>query len=253
MNSYRRNFIKTSLIGAGLLACDFLSSCKDSLIIDNGTDFLKTILKEGDVILFQGDSITDGRREAKNKNPNDIIALGSGFVALAAKQLLNTYSEKKLKIYNRGLSGNRLPDLQKRWKEDTIEIRPNILSILIGVNDFWRTVDQGAKTTVEDYRSQYRKLMEQTLSELPNIKTIICEPFAFKGVGYVSNAWYPNFLEYQQVTLSIAKEFNSIYIPFQKMFDNENKPSTYWTSDGIHPNTVGNEFLASVWMDAIQY
>ncbi|HBW82260.1 MAG TPA: lysophospholipase, partial [Sphingobacterium sp.] len=99
-------------------------------------------LNNDDIILFQGDSITDVGRDRNNKNANDTAALGHGYALLAASQLLNKYPAKRLKVYNTGISGNRVPDLQKRWQEDTLAINPTVLSILIGVNDFWRTIDR---------------------------------------------------------------------------------------------------------------
>jgi len=251
MKTSRRSFIKTSMLGTGLFASTSFWSCKDNYenpIVNTGA-----ILSKEDVILFQGDSITDGKRDTKNLNPNVKAALGQGYVWLIANQLLTQYPSMKFEIYNRGLSGNRLPDLQNRWEKDTLAIRPTVLSILIGVNDFWRTIGQSPKTTVEQYRDQYKRLLDETLMKLPNIKLIIGEPFACKGLGPVNDAWFPKFLEYQEATIEVAKEFNGIYIPYQKIFDESQKLTSgvNWTTDGIHPTSSGAELMASKWVESI--
>ena len=94
-------------------------------------------LKSGDVVLLQGDSITDAGRDKGNDKPNDLGALGRGYAAMVASALLGAHPGKKLMCYNRGISGNKVPDLDARWKQDCIDLNPAVLSILIGVNDMW--------------------------------------------------------------------------------------------------------------------
>lgn len=253
MNTNRRSFIKKSIIGSGLLTgANILGN--DVFAHESTASSSKISLNNDDIILFQGDSITDVGRDRNNRNANDTAALGHGYALLAASQLLNKYSAKKLKVYNTGISGNRVPDLQKRWTEDTLAIKPTVLSILIGVNDFWRTIDQGAQTTVEEYKSQYQQLLQETLQKLPNVKLIIGEPFAVKGVGHITEAWYPKFLAYQESAREVAKEFGAILIPYQKIFDNaqKNAPGAYWAADGVHPTLAGAQMMASAWMDCIK-
>jgi len=253
MNTNRRSFIKKSIIGAGLLtAADLLRN--DIFAHESTAASSKITLNNDDIILFQGDSITDVGRDRNNKNANDTAALGHGYALLAASQLLNKYPAKRLKVYNTGISGNRVPDLQKRWQEDTLAINPTVLSILIGVNDFWRTIDRGAQTTVEEYKSQYKQLLQETLQKLPNVKLIIGEPFAVKGVGHITEAWYPKFLAYQESAREIAKEFGAVLIPYQKIFDNaqKNAPGAYWAADGVHPTLAGAQMMASAWMDCFK-
>ncbi|MDM1294732.1 SGNH/GDSL hydrolase family protein [Sphingobacterium sp. N143] len=253
MSTNRRSFIKKSIIGAGLLTgANFMGN--DVFAHENMAKSSKINLSDEDIILFQGDSITDVGRDRNNRNPNDTGALGHGYALLAASQLLNKYPEKKLKIHNTGISGNRVPDLQKRWEEDTLAFKPTILSILIGVNDFWRTIDRGAKTTVEEYKTQYQQLLQNTMQKLPDVKLIIGEPFAVKGVGHITEAWYPKFLAYQDAARDVAKEFNAILLPYQKVFDNAQKsaPGAYWAADGVHPTLAGAQMMASAWMECIK-
>lgn len=253
MNTNRRSFIKKSIIGTGLLTGANLVS-NEIFAYENTIKSTKINLSDEDVILFQGDSITDVGRDRNNRNANDPAALGHGYALLAASQLLNKYAAKRLKIYNTGISGNRVPDLQKRWQEDAIAFKPTVLSILIGVNDFWRTIDNGATTTVEEYKLQYQQLLQATLQKLPHVKLIIGEPFAVKGVGHITEAWYPKFLAYQETARDIAKEFNATLIPYQKIFDNAQKvaPGAYWAADGVHPTLAGAQMMATAWMDCVR-
>ena len=112
-------------------------------------------LADGAVVLFQGDSITDAHRD-KNKHQsraNDPRALGDGYPFVIAGQLLRKYPAKKLKFFNRGISGNRVPNLQKRWKKDCIDMKPDLISILVGVNDIWHKMNGGEDATGEDDRT----------------------------------------------------------------------------------------------------
>lgn len=255
MKTTRRLFIKNCIAGTALVTGTTLINCGHSnneREIDEVTKW--SFFNDDDIVLFQGDSITDSGRNVKNKGANDIAALGKGYVLLTANQLHDKFSSKRLKIYNRGLSGNRVPDLQKRWGEDAIDIVPNVLSILIGVNDFWRTIDSGAKTTVEEYRNQYRQLVDMTLYKIPEVNLIIGEPFVIKNVGKVTDVWFPKFLAYQQAAFDVAKEFNAIFVSYQRVFDSaqEKAAGSYWAADGIHPTSAGAQIMANAWIDAIE-
>src|SRR6266545_7934121 len=96
---------------------------------------------KGSVILFQGDSITDSGRNRDSADPNAAGALGNGYPLLVASAVLAARPDGGLRFYNRGISGNKVPDLQQRWTTDTVDLYPDVLSILIGVNDFWHKVD----------------------------------------------------------------------------------------------------------------
>lgn len=253
MKTNRRSFIAKGIIGATLLSnANIFSAQAERLVSLKKTK--KIILNQNDIILFQGDSITDGGRDIKNKNVNDNWALGSGYVNLAAATLLEKYADKNLKIYNRGISGNRVPDLNHRWQEDTIDLQPTILSILIGVNDFWRTKDSGTTNTPEQFKKQYQTLLEQTLSKLPDVKLIIGEPFGVKNVKHVTDDWYPEFIGYQQACVEISKEFNAILIPYQSIFDQAERQASgsYWTTDGVHTSLAGASLMAKGWLDVIK-
>ena len=120
----------------------------------------------GHRILFQGDSITDAGRDRTRTEVNDALALGRGYAYLASARLLRDHPRHGLLLWNRGISGNRVPDLLARWQTDCLALQPNLVSILIGVNDLWHKFDGRYTGSVADYEQGYRELIEQTLSAL---------------------------------------------------------------------------------------
>ena len=246
----RRNFVKFAALG--------------SLFTMTGPAVLATItgkegqgkikLEKDNVVLFQGDSITDFSRDRGNTEPNNAAALGNGYAYLAAAALLQSHADKNLKIYNRGVSGNKVVDLANRWQADCLEIKPDVLSIFIGVNDYWHTILNNYKGTIKTYTDDFKKLLDHTKQTLPNVKLIIGEPFGVTGIKSVTAGWYPAFDEYRQNAKAIATAYGAVFIPCQQIFDAAQKeaPGVYWTYDGVHPTIAGCELMASAWLKAIQ-
>jgi lysophospholipase L1-like esterase len=205
--------------------------------------------EKGSVILFQGDSITDAGRKKDSLAANDPKGLGNGYAALAAGELLGTYPNAELKVFNRGISGNKIPDLAARWQADCLDLKPNILSILIGVNDLWHTFAFGNKykATVEDYEKGYRDLLEQTLKALPDTRIVICEAFTTR----TSDDFKP-LAQYAAASRKLADEFKLTFVPFQSVFDNALKaaPAEFWLWDGIHPSLSGHALMCQAWREA---
>lgn len=214
----------------------------------------KLQLVRDNIILFQGDSITDSGRNREDNGFNNPRILGSGYPLLAGAALLRKYAGLNLKIYNRGISGNKVFQLAERWDKDCIDIKPDVLSILIGVNDIWHKLNGNYDGTVDIYRRDYIALLERTKKALPNVRLIICEPFAVKGVKAVDDKWYPEFYDYQKAAREIADMFGAAFVPFQKVYDEAQKvaPGSYWTGDGVHPTLAGAELMAEAWMQAIK-
>lgn len=206
----------------------------------------KIKLEQGDVILFQGDSITDAGRNREQGDANNARALGTGYAFMAASKLLRDHAGRDLRIYNRGISGNKVYQLADRWNDDCLELKPDVLSILIGVNDFWHMINGKYEGTLETYRNDFTALLERTKEQLPDVKLIIGEPFAVAGVKAVDATWFPRFTEYQQAARDIANKFNAAFIPYQQIFDKASKSvaPSYWTSDGVHPSLAGAELMA---------
>lgn len=243
MSQDRRKFLKTAAFGSAMaLSIPQIVSAA----VDKDKIKKKVSLSKNDVVLFQGDSITDMGRDRSRKGANDNRGLGPGYTFIAASQLLLKNPDKDLKIYNRGISGNVVPQLAERWQEDCIDLKPNILSILIGVNDYWHTLSGNYKGTIETYRDSYKALLERTMKALPNVKLIIGEPYAIPGVKAVDKSWFPTFDKYRQVARDMAESYNAVFIPYQHIYEEAIKkaPASYWTPDGVHPNTAGDGLMA---------
>jgi lysophospholipase L1-like esterase len=246
----RRDFLKITSVGtvAALALPQIVSA---AFATEN---FKKAGLNTDDVVLFQGDSITDWGRDHNAKDYNSNGALGSGYAFMTAGQLLAKYADKNLKIYNKGVSGNKVYQLLERWDTDCLNLKPNVLSIHIGVNDFWHTLSGNYKGTIETYITDYHKLLARTKQALPDVKLIICEPFALKGVKAVDDKWYPTFDLYRKAAREIAAEYHATFVPFQEVFDKalEFQPAAYWNLDGVHPSVAGQALMAHAWMKAVK-
>ena len=244
----RRDFLKTAVAGSAMMTVPGIVASAMSI-----PQASKISLQEDDVILFQGDSITDAGRDTNTKTPNTSPMMGSGYVLQVAGELLFKHAEKNLTIYNKGISGNKVHQLAERWNTDCIDLKPNVLSILIGVNDFWHTKTGGYQGTVKTYEDDFRALLKRTLTVLPDVKLIIGEPFAVNGVRAVDSSWYPEFDRYRETAKKIADEFNAVFIPYQKVFDEAQKraPGVYWTHDGVHASLAGARLMANAWMEVV--
>ena len=254
MNINRRNFLRNAAATTvGLAAIpDILAATMPSKA-GKKNDLFRS-LKTGDVILFQGDSITDAGREKLKQQSNSPVSFGSGYAFLAASNLLNTVASKQLIIFNRGISGNKVFQLADRWQKDCFDLKPSLLSILIGVNDFWHKLNGKYDGTVEKYENDYRQLLTLTKKMLPEIKLVIGEPFAVQDGSAVDEKWFPEFDGYRASALKLAEEFEAVFIPFQTIFDEAQKfaPGRYWTADGVHPSMAGNSLMAEAWLEAVK-
>ncbi|HPC96182.1 MAG TPA: SGNH/GDSL hydrolase family protein [Sedimentisphaerales bacterium] len=251
----RREFIgKTAATtAAALTASSLLPSmgCSNSMVRLTGKK--GGLIRSGDVVLFQGDSITDaGRDRQREGHANDVRALGTGYALLAAAALLANHPEAKLTIYNRGISGHKVFQLAERWDKDCLALKPDIVSILIGVNDIWHRLDGRYDGTVEHYERDYRALLERTKRELPGVRLVICEPFVLR-CGAVNEKWFPDFDGYRAAAKRVASAFDAVFIPFQTMFDEAVRTTTpaYWAGDGVHPTLAGASLMAQTWLQAV--
>jgi lysophospholipase L1-like esterase len=246
-NYGRRSFLKTASAGGALALSQIVSSAYAE------SKPGKISLRKEDVVLFQGDSITDAGRNREEKGFNNTRALGNGYALLASSRLLHEHADKTLQIANRGISGNKVYQLAERWDEDCLNLKPAVLSILIGVNDFWHTLNGDYTGTIETYRTDLNNLLDRTKQKLPGVKLIIGEPFAVTGVKAVDSQWFPRFDEYRQAAREIAGKFQAVFIPYQSIFDKATKtaPGVYWTHDGVHPSLAGSQLMAEAWLKAI--
>jgi lysophospholipase L1-like esterase len=210
-------------------------------------------LKQNSVILFQGDSITDCGRNREATVCNTFDMLGPGYALFAATQVMKRHAALQPKIYNRGISGNKVFQLRDRWETEALAFMPDVLSILIGVNDFWHTLSSGYKGTVEVYDRDLRDLLKYTKEKLPAVQLVLCEPFAIRGGSAIDEPrWFPAFDGYRAALKRIAEDFGATFVPFQSAFDAAVKlaPARYWSADGVHPDLPGRQLMAEVWLEA---
>ena len=236
------------MLGAGVLASSFQSTA--TAASEAWPAARHDLVKPRDTVLFQGDSITDsGRSRETAATPNDQKALGSGYAWLAGVELLVDRPADGLKVFNRGISGNKVFQLAERWQADCLDLKPNVLSILIGVNDFWHTLDGKYQGTVDVYERDYQALLERTRKALPAVKLVICEPFVLR-YGAVNEKWFPQFDGYQAAARRVAEAFHATFVPFQAIFDQAVKyaPAEEWTRDGVHPSEAGASLMAHAWL-----
>lgn len=242
----RRNFLKLSSLA---IVGTVMGAAPNAERSGKPTKTLPKELK----ILFQGDSITDAGRNRGAYYANNPIGLGNGYVYQIASELLGQHATVGLKCYNRGISGHKVFQLANRWEEDCLNLQPDVLSILIGVNDYWHVLDFNYKGTLKIYETDLRKLLDRTKAALPKIKLIIGEPFALAdGTAIDPKRWFPTFNDYQSAAKQIASDYGASFIPYQKIFDEALKvaPVTYWCPDGVHPSIAGNYLMKTAWLEA---
>lgn len=215
----------------------------------------KMSIPKGTTILFQGDSITDAGRNRGDYYANHGSGMGQGYVRQIATKLLGEHPSKALKIYNRGISGHKVYQLRARWEEDCLQLKPDVLSILIGVNDFWHTLSFNYEGTAKIYEDDFTALMDKTKKQLPDVKLIIGEPFVLhNGTSIRADKWRGAFEAYQAAAKQVADKFDGVFIPYQKIFTDALKtaPTAYWCPDGVHPSMAGNYLMAQAWLKAFK-
>ena len=198
-------------------------------------------------ILFQGDSITDGNR-GRSADPNHI--LGHGYVFIIAARHGAAFPESGLEFMNRGVSGNTVLDLEKRWEKETLDLKPDILSILIGVNDSSR------KIPLDQYEQVYDKLITDARAANPKLKLVLCEPFVLNHLATTPQKGSPNadVVKRQEIVAKLAAKHGAALVQFQKALDAacERAPAAHWIWDDVHPTYSGHQIMADEWERAVR-
>lgn len=243
----RRQLIEKAAVAAGIAAA--LAAIPKQLRAADAVS-----LKKGETVLFQGDSITDaGRDRGSQGNANHARTLGTGYPMLLGCDLLRDHAALDLKVFNRGISGHKVPDLDKRWQEDTIDLKPALLSILIGVNDIWHKLAGNYDGTVSDYETGFAALLARTREALPDVTIVVCEPFVLR-CGAINDKWFPEFDQRRAAAKKVASDAGTIWVPFQTMFDEAvaaGVAPNYWAGDGVHPTLAGHSLMAQTWRKVV--
>lgn len=201
-------------------------------------------------ILFQGDSITDAGRNRETL-PESNAGFGVGYAALAAARILGDHLGNEYNVINRGISGNRVVDLYARWKVDCLNLNPDVLSILIGVNDTWHEKSERKNgVEVERYAMIYDMLLDWTVKTLPEIKLVLMEPFVLE-TGAVTADWLPEIAERAVVVKKLAEKYNAVFIPCQQIVNDAAAKAGAFDlilRDGVHPSVMGHQILADAWL-----
>lgn len=205
-------------------------------------------LKANDTILFIGDSITSADRHRQAYTP-----LGFGYVHFAGNLLVATRPELNLRIINTGISGDTVVDLMRRWQADCIAHRPNVVSILVGINDVWQLAMEpdSARTASPpaQYELTYRQLLAQA-RERCDCRFVLMEPFLFCGSPH--NEVYETLGPYLEIVRRLASEYEGTLVPLQAQIDRlilEIAPEK-WSSDSVHPYLWAHAWIAQRWLQA---
>ena len=201
-------------------------------------------------ILFQGDSITDTWR---NVGKGSLTEIGQGYAAMVAGEL-GVEFPGEYKFENRGISGNRTCDLYGRIKEDVWNLKPDIISLLIGVNDSLHEMMRGTGVDLKRFEKIYTMIIEETMEELPDCKFILMEPFVVDGsiVQDFSEKAKIDVAQRGEIVKKIAEKYGFPFVPLQNVFDEACKicPAEYWIGDGVHPTIAGHGIIKREWMKA---
>ena len=202
------------------------------------------LIDANDRILFTGDSITDCGRVRE-----DAQHLGVGYAAWTAAHLQARLASPQLKIFNRGISGNRVCDLLKRVEPDLLALQPTVVSILIGINDTWRRYDSGDATEAKAFEQDYRILLEKIAQNL-KARVVLLEPFLLH-VPEDRSAWREDLNPKIDVTRKLAIEFGAELLPLDGLFAQAatQAPAAYWADDGVHPSAAGHALIAETWLE----
>jgi lysophospholipase L1-like esterase len=208
---------------------------------------MNPIIEAGATVLFQGDSITDAGRGRM-----DTESMGSGYAMMAASWFSAAFPGRRVRFINRGISGNRAADLEKRWENDCLALKPDWVSIMIGINDTWRAFDSNDATSPEAYEASCRNILTQTREAL-GAQLILIEPFVLP-FPEDRKAWRDDLDPRIAVVRSLADEFDAILIPMDGIMNaaTETREPSFWAPDGVHPTPAGHALIAQSWLRAVK-
>ena len=198
-------------------------------------------------ILFQGDSITDAGRDKRNYHQ-----MGNGYPKFASALIAQAHPDVEFEFINLGISGNRTDQLFDRLYPDAIALEPDIVSILIGVNDVWHRQSAHIMTTDAQIELNYRTILTK-LREMTSAKIIMIAPYLLDCEG--KDEVKADLAKIMPIIRSLAEEFADVYIPLDQHFAEALKTQPepkYYSADGVHPNQNGAAFIGQLYAEAIE-
>lgn len=229
-------------------------------------DWWREDTKSGKTFLFIGDSITDGNWGVKShtskrsyKDLNHIY--GHGYVYLCAAELMAEHPERQYVFHNRGISGNTIVDMASRWQQDCLDLHPDVLTIMVGINDicYYQAANDSVRAALspQAYERNFRHLLDASLQQNPDLQIILMTPFIAQVGKYQQDweSWLALTQTYADVVKSLAQEYHATLIDTQAIFDDifasyPDVPMSYWVWDGIHPTAAGHFLLSKAWRAA---
>jgi len=254
----RRAFIGASAVGAGAVVMGGRAQAAQGRANASGVtgyDYRLPKIKKGSTLLFQGDSITDMKWGRNQRDRNHY--LGHSYVYLIASRLHTDMPDAKLNFLNRGISGNTVANLKARWRKDALDLKPDVLSILIGVNDVGRAGRSKKGVDVAAFEADYRSLLEQSRKANPELKIVLLEPFVLPVTRLKEKSawsiWRGQIDRLRPIVAKLAADHKAVLIRTQEIFDEAAKRAepSHWIWDGVHPLPQGHELIARNWIETV--
>jgi len=248
----RRTFLRGTALCTGAVAVSKVGEVQGAVTNPSGVggyDYRLPKLAKGSRLLFLGDSITDMKWGRNERDRNHY--LGHSYVYLIASRLGVDMPEAQLEFFNRGISGHKISDLKARWQKDAIDMKPDLLTILIGVND----VSRGG--TLEQWEADYRFILDASRKAKADLPVVLLDPFVLRSGRLKNEAawkkWRAKVDQYCGIVAQLAKDYDAIHVKTQEVFDAAAKAVSpeQWIWDGVHPLPQGHELIARNWLQQV--
>ncbi|MDB4530694.1 SGNH/GDSL hydrolase family protein [bacterium] len=245
----RRTFLRGTALCTGAVAASKVSEMQGAVTNPSGVggyNYRLPKLAKGSRLLFLGDSITDMKWGRNERDRNHY--LGHSYVYLIASRLGVDMPEAQLEFFNRGISGHKVSDLKARWQKDAIDMKPDLLTILIGVND----VSRGG--TLKQWEADYRFILDASRKAKADLPVVLLDPFVLRSGRLKNEAawkeWRGKVDKYCGIVAQLAEDYDATHVKTQEVFDAAAKAASpeQWIWDGVHPLPQGHELIARNWL-----
>ncbi len=225
----------------------------------------------GKRVLFIGDSVTDGgwgrsggsMMPSAKRNHTDLNHIyGHSYMMLCAAQIEATQPEEGHEFFNRGISGDDIPLLETRWQDDAVALKPDVLSLLVGVNDVYSHINEtDEEFDVVNWEKRYRALLDRVREANPNVRIVLGTPFLAKAGRYGKRenfSWAKQLVDcLGEVVVRIAKDYDAVLLRYDLLFAEQERlhptvPMEHWIWDGVHPSAAGHKLMADLWIKNVK-